>query len=703
MRNHFGQFGRVFCCIAIVSSGSALAGDGERTVLTIGQLYGHTSLPLEQINADSSLPFELSARLSPRPESFPWFQPLPDVPNYLPDVINAMVGYRHNELVGLVRKGLIEPLDDFFEEAGVDPEEFLLPNAYDAVCFDGHVWALPHRMQFFLLSFDESLFNELGLSPTIDSWQAFREAAEAVARADGGSQQGFTIGQVPVLGITAFLLHFFEREGIRADEIAGFQEFMMQLGSGGALDGPAWATMNAVSLETFHTPKTGRRVVPLPPSNALTEPVGTEEAARLGFMEVFALRINSDEKRDGGKLFLRWLMRTETQLQLMRASSFDVPKRRRLSGNCHLTLYRPVLNSDVFGKWCEEHPAYTELAGAASEVNLTTASQSLEPEVFRGKYRKFYNVFWQFNEPKDLIGAMGGLMDMLNTRGLKPEPGRDLPGVVSEPSAAEEGDYQQAAAAWLNAWIQSPEIGEDVYTRLYGAWLKDGEWMAPLLFGGDSLNDAALNPLKERVLRRTHGSSEPNGMDERLQAIGKALAKRDLEHLCDILEPMVAQEMPEHVSRQDKTEFTLSVFLLGGSRDCAFLWPERAPFALENRFYAIRHGALESTMNWFDALSLDVQAFYTLRIAERFMDDIQVKSALDILEHGWRNPNISKRWRERLLTRYATLLADECTRPKEAADAYAGYCRSYEDAPGAFRVRADSLNLRALMSARGPA
>ncbi|MCP4642849.1 MAG: extracellular solute-binding protein [bacterium] len=720
MGNVLGRVGGFLCCIAIALSGTVVAQDSERTFLTIGQAYGGTSLPLKQINGDTSLPFRVSARYFARPESFPNVLPLPDMPNGLPDVVSAFVAYRHNELVALARNGAIEPLDDLFEEVGVDPREFLLPNAYDAVRFDGHIWALPHRMQFFLMSFDESMFNTLGLPTRIDSWQAFRDAAEAVAGAGPEPRHGVTSGQLSAYDMTTLLLHFLERDGIRADEIVEFHGHMVQLASTGILDGPTWATRNAISLETFRTPESRRLVVPLPPSNALTEPVGTEEAARLGFMEVFALRVNSDEKREGARRFLKWLMRTETQMRLMRGSSLDMPKRSRQFSNCHLTLYRPALNSDAFKRWCEEHPAYIELARAALEVHLTTASQSLDRDVLDGKYRALCDEVWDTAGLEDLVVALHRFMGAPQASDLEPDPDRDLSVAVLDPSVAErstagsgssalaqrgdgfaeEGDHEEAAIAWLNAWIQSPESGDAFFPRLYGAWLKDGDWMAPVLFGGDALSDAALNPLKTRILARIRALSESNGMDDRLRAIGEALDRGDLEHLCATLESVVEREMLEGVSEQDRTEFFLSLFLLGGSGDAGFPWPEDLSFASENRFHAVRRRALELSMGSFDTLALDMQAFYALRIAERFMDDIQVQFAVDVLENRWRNPNTSKRWRERLFTRYAALLADECARPEQAADAYAGYCDWHRDAPSAFRTQADSLYSRPQKPAR---
>jgi len=97
----------------------------------------------------------------------------------------------------------------------------------------------------------------------------------------------------------------------------------------------------------------------------------------------------------------------------------------------------------------------------------------------------------------------------------------------------------------------------------------------------------------------------------------------------------------------------------------------------------------------FQALAPDLRALYCIRIANRFLDDIQAKHAADVLKDSWKPSDISQQWRERLLQRYAEIAADERSQFKVAALAYAEYCDAEPDHPHAFRAQAGVLYYRA--------
>jgi len=391
---------------------ASIADDSAPINLTIGQITQRSSLPLNAINERMKLPVRLVAAQSTRTESFPSLDPLPKTANELPDIVGAMVAYKHNELVALARGNLIVPLDGFYADAGMDPKTFFPESVYAAISFDGHIWAVPHRVQAFLLSYDQDVFDKLGLKPGFGSWQELRMAAEAIGSSTNSKSRGFTEGEVPIIDAMALLMDFVERPGIDPQGIQATQEFFGQCAAGGSFSAPIWENEMAIRLENFATLEPGRHVVAAP-STASIQNVG--QVPPLGFMECFALRLNSGERLAAAQSFLRWLMGPDTQLWLVERTRLDVPSGRMGCVCRHVPLYTPVLESEEYKRLCAQIPAYCEFKKLVSNVRLTTAAQSIESEELQSSYRQLYDYTYATTEIKKTLADFESFIGMIQT------------------------------------------------------------------------------------------------------------------------------------------------------------------------------------------------------------------------------------------------------------------------------------------------
>ncbi|MBN2308155.1 MAG: hypothetical protein JXR94_04245 [Candidatus Hydrogenedentes bacterium] len=259
---------------------------------------------------------------------------------------------------------------------------------------------------------------------------------------------------------------------------------------------------------------------------------------------------------------------------------------------------------------------------------------------------------------------------------------------------AEHDEAESAIIAWLKAWIAQPDMGAKLYNKLCGLWLKQGDWLAPLLIGSEYIDDPALNPLKERLLRYYEG-----GVDGPQQAglrtrIGAALAANDVAAFCGVIESARDEWRDMDLSDADKADLALGVFLLGSPSEHTFSLPPGSALALENRFNTCRQWALARGRESCDGLSPDLVAFYTLRVADRMVQGIRVKDALDLLEDSWKKDGVSRVWRERLLSRFADIVSAEYDQPYRTAKLYVDYCDAYGDAPDSFLQKAALLYMQ---------
>ena len=375
-----GKLGGVLLVLGVAFA-TAYAQEKETRVLSVGQVRKAPSLPDEAI-LKRLLP-ELSVVAAPmaRSEVLPSTTPLPDTLAELPEVVSVLVGFHDSDLPGLCEKGLLEPLDGFFEELGLNPREALPPNVLQAITREGKIWALPYRVETYVLRYKPSVLARVGATPSFATWEGVLAAADKVSHHACADRQvcGFTAAVMP----EDFWGAFIADAGMQAP--AGgptFSEMLARSQERKVIrpDDFDWKDPEqeaGIKYELFRTvvvtPDTG--VAPIP--RAMVS--GAEPTMRpLGFMECFAVRKNSSEKVAAARTFLKALVSQEAQLGLVKATSLKMP----LSGGLgfrHIPVFRQIVDSPEFARIAEEQPAYRLLVDEVRQAALTPPT----PEVYR--------------------------------------------------------------------------------------------------------------------------------------------------------------------------------------------------------------------------------------------------------------------------------------------------------------------------------
>lgn len=394
---------------ADASSSKATANE-RRLVLTIGMSSGKPCIPFELINNAGALPFALTPFITLRSESFPWLTPIPTSLCQTPDIVDVLIGYKSNELYALADQGLIEPLDSVFQELALDPQSLFQPNVYKAVCYRGHVWAIPHRVQTYLFSLDIATFEALGIEKDLQTWSAVLHAGTRISSAavPGLKIPGFTEGDVPVDLGAAILLDFVERCHTWRDSLS-LLSFFSQLADD-VLPGAPGFSRKAIRLETFSTlqPQENVLVVPAPSTSAIRNNVN--DAGTLGFLECFALRRNTQLRYSAAKAFVKWLVDPSNQWEMLQASRLDLPSQQLTMGRCYIPTLRQVLNSEAFRKLSQELPAYQAMADASGKVAFCSPEEAQDHE---DELNAHHDLFAYVIESKDIQEVLTRFGDII--------------------------------------------------------------------------------------------------------------------------------------------------------------------------------------------------------------------------------------------------------------------------------------------------
>lgn len=408
-----------FCLLAGVFAllvlGDAASGEDTRSALTVGTLETQESLPFDKLARDSTLSFNPSPVAQKRSLAFPWLSPLPDAINLHPDVICALVGYHYSDLPALAEKGIIEPLDPLFRELGIDPKAYFLPNVYQAVEWEGHVWAVPHRAETFVYSLDKAVFNKLGLSTELKTWSEFVTVLERIAASDviQGKKVTFNSWSLSIDLIASLCLGFADaaREGSVSRQAADTLFARCATSKGFQEQGERQSA--AIYLNSLSTVTQTKWVclAQVPAPSAIDAP--GEKGHTLGFLECYALRKNSPEKRKAVMDFLRWLLKEETQLALVEASRLDLPAAQMRMKHHHIPLSTPVLSSAGFDAICNTLPAYRLLAASIADIGLTPPAQGRNSQLQKVGYNWMEQAVWTGNVG-DIFGALPKLVQELD-------------------------------------------------------------------------------------------------------------------------------------------------------------------------------------------------------------------------------------------------------------------------------------------------
>lgn len=346
----------LFACAVGLFTPSSL--EAKEAYLRVGQLSDQTSLPSELLLESGMGTGAIAARSG----VFPSALPSPQVLSALPDVVDVLVGLYDNDIPALADADLIVPLDGFFEEIGVRPQDLFLENALRAVMYRGKIWAVPHQANGYLLSYNRRTFQKLKLPGQFSSWTAILDGAEQISlkASPNAKVTGFWGGGVPVDPLFAFfiwisgnLLSEKDPPPVPLEIFAGYRA------KGVIADVPPQEPY-AMRLETFATAYADATVGLAPISTKITDQ-GIDRGIP-AFLECFAIRTNTTKKLQASREFLKWLLAENTQIRLVQltrldkaSSTTEVPCVR------HVPLMPRVLESQAFTAICRDMPDYQVL------------------------------------------------------------------------------------------------------------------------------------------------------------------------------------------------------------------------------------------------------------------------------------------------------------------------------------------------------
>ena len=175
---------RILCCGSLFMPVLFADEQPGPIVLSVGQVEKAPSL-LTEIVRMLQPSTRLVAAYQSRSEAFPSTTPLPQTLTELPDVVSALVGFWDNDIASLCENNFIEPIDAVFEELGLDPKVILPPDVYNAVTWQGKIWALPYRVETFVLKYQEDTFKRVGVEPAFSSTSVLESSSSTRSRHHG--------------------------------------------------------------------------------------------------------------------------------------------------------------------------------------------------------------------------------------------------------------------------------------------------------------------------------------------------------------------------------------------------------------------------------------------------------------------------------------------------------------------------------------
>jgi len=371
---------QAICMIALGCFGSFLfaAAHADQVVLSVGQVETARSLP-EDVVRMLQPKIQLVAAYQTRSDVFPSQTPLPQTLTELPDVVSALVGFWDNDIPSLCENSFIEPIDGIFQELGLDPKEILPPEVYNAVASKGHVWALPYRVETFVLKYQEDAFKRVGVEPVFPTWENMLTAAEKLSfEAYPGTQiSGFSPVRMPDEQFGTFLISV--AMDVPSDSAVNLAQLLSRYQERKVIvpDGFNWVDWRNDAgiryiLSRYLTVERDVCIMPIPPS--LT-PGMAKTIRPLGLMECFAIRKNTPEKMAAARDLLKMLLSKEGQLALIQATALD--KVQRDIAFRHVPVFRHVLDSAEFSEIAAHIPAYKILAECCANAHFAPANKTV--------------------------------------------------------------------------------------------------------------------------------------------------------------------------------------------------------------------------------------------------------------------------------------------------------------------------------------
>ncbi len=260
--------------------------------------------------------------------------------------------------------------------------------------------------------------------------------------------------------------------------------------------------------------------------------------------------------------------------------------------------------------------------------------------------------------------------------------------------AKDAGDMHQAARCWLEAWLKDPQRAKMVFSGLCLFWIQTGDWDYPLVMSSEYIEDPVLNPIKERALAALEESGSQPGTGRTLvRETGRALEKGDIVSAVSSLQQLIGS--PGSLTPEDRACLGTAVFLLGSDKNYALTVDLKQSLEMRGKLSRCREQFLAWGQEAYPSVPPDVRAMFAVLLAARWLQDAQVKPAVDLLQAAWRDTTASTPWRERALQRMADVLVEERSDYRGAGQAFVEYCDGAEKPRPNLRLRAATLFNRA--------
>jgi len=365
-------------CFVSFLFAAARAEPATPMVLSVGQVEKAPSLPADVVKMVQPA-IQLVPAYQSRSDVFPSTTPLPKTLTELPDVVSALVGFWDNDIASLCEKNFIEPIDAVFEELGLDPKEILPPDIYNAVAWQGKIWALPYRIETFVLKYQADTFKRVGVEPVFETWDEMLAVAEKLSRGAFPDTQisGFSPVKMPDDQFGSFLI------GVAMDVpgdsavnlsqlLSRYQERKVIVPDNFNWRDPVHDAGIRYILSRALTVGRDVRIAPIP---ATLMPGMPETIRPLGLMECFAVRKNTPEKTAAARNFLKTILSKEGQLALVNATALDKIQKDTLFR--HVPVFRHVLDSAEFSEIAVRTPAYKTLAECCTNARFAPANKTV--------------------------------------------------------------------------------------------------------------------------------------------------------------------------------------------------------------------------------------------------------------------------------------------------------------------------------------
>jgi len=399
-----------------------------------------TSLSVGRVQAVSSVPVELVTRMRPelklidatqwRSEALPSTTPLPDSLSELPDVVSALVGFYDNDIPYLCQKGFIEPLDSVFAELGLDPKAVIPPNLYEAVAWKEHVWALPYRVDSYVLRYRKDEMQKVGAATSFANWNEVFAAAEKISLGADPDRQvsGFFFTGMADEQIGSCLMAIgMDAPPGAAGSLLGL---LAQYHARGVFWPPdfTWAMLeqeSGIRCVLFRSVTVGANVGIVACPDAVV--AGSAPTLRpVGFAECYALRKNTPEKLQAAREFIKLLLSKEAQLALLEATQIDKAPSSALAFR-HVPVFKHVTDSTEFKEVLARIPTYGTLLDIVKRARFTPVNPEAFEALRTAILKRFSEVMPEVEEPGEAM--VPSLMKVLEPIQVQPNAPAAAPDV----------------------------------------------------------------------------------------------------------------------------------------------------------------------------------------------------------------------------------------------------------------------------------